>query len=403
MIHKKHQVTRDVWDLACERAATCFKRFDTVALFFSGGKDSTAALHVLIEAARALHRLPLQVAFYDEEAIPPDTVDYCARVRATLPVAFQWLCVPIQCRNACSTRSPWWYPWEPELEAKWVRPLPAGAITTLPGFKRLPHHDTGGYVYPPSYGTVCTVMGIRTQESLNRFISIAGGKTGHQAYFSGDHWKHITRAYPIYDWSHTDVWLAAQRFGWDHNHAYDKMQAAGLSLNQQRCSPPFGEQPLERLWTYHVCWPTLWDKMTARVPGANTAGRYARTSLYAYGSDRENVKPTAMTWRDFTMQRLQQFAPDARALCAQSLRMLLKHHQLHSQVACPEDVPDPASGLCWKMIAEVAVRGDLKGGRRGLAIRAKAISTMKKGHDVHRQARAAAAEDATARADKVHV
>jgi predicted phosphoadenosine phosphosulfate sulfurtransferase len=381
VVHKKHVLTRDVWDLACERAAKCFKRFDTVAVWFSGGKDSTATLHVMLEAARALNRLPLQVAFWDEEAIPPDTVEYCERVRATLPVEFKWLCLEIQHRNACSTTSPWWYPWDHTLAGtgRLTRDvMPDGAIVGVPGFDRIGTNEAGGYIYPPQeYGQVCSVMGIRTQESLNRYQAIAG-KVGHDAFFSSDHWRHITRAYPVYDWTYLDVWFAANKFGWDHNTAYDKMHAAGVPLAQQRCSPPFGEQPLERLWTYHVCWLDLWDRMSRRVPGANTAARYARTSLYAYGTDRDAVKPDAMSWRDFAYQRLERFPKADQAHCAASLRRGIRHHLAKSDEPLPDAEPDPRSGLSWKVLAQIAMRGDLKGPRKMMAAIAKANKSVKK-------------------------
>lgn len=370
-IHKKHAVTRDVHDLACSRLEHCFKTFDTVAVFFSGGKDSTVCLNLAIEVARALGKLPLQAMTYDEEAIPPETAEYCRRVVDTQPLVFQWLCLPIKSRNACSRKSPWWYPWAEEDRAKWTRELPPDAIRSLPGFGRILHRDAAGFIYPPSYGRVCTVMGIRTQESLNRYMAIAGNKTGHRAFLSGDHWRHITRAYPIYDWAHEDVWYAPQRFGWDYNRAYDVMQRAGVPIHNQRCAPPFAEQPLERLWTYAVCWPELWDKMTARVPGANTAGRYARTSLYGYGGNDGVVKPDNQTWREFVQSAMDSMAPGDKAAVASGVKQLLDDHKLYSDDPLPEVERHPHSGMSWALIGQLVVRRDLKG-RKVLAMRAAA-------------------------------
>lgn len=359
-IAKKHHVTRDVYDLACERMVKCYKQFDTVGVLFSGGKDSTIVLHVAIDVARALNKLPVEVAYFDEEAIPPDTNDYVRRTYQSQPINLKWLCVPIKHRNACSQSSPWWYPWAPEDEAIWTNPLPPEAITTLPGFQRVPHALTAGFVYPPNYGRVCTVMGVRTQESLNRYMAVAS-KTGHNAFLCGDHWKHVTRAYPIYDWAHEDVWMAPAKFGWDYNRAYDLMQMAGIPLHHQRCAPPFGEQPLERLWTYHVCWPFLWDKMCGRVPGAATAGRYARTALYGYGATEGVDKPAHLSWREFFVHKLEDYPVADRAKIAHSMMQLLDWHRDRTTDPLPDDQPHPHTGLCWSMVAKLAVRGDLKG------------------------------------------
>jgi predicted phosphoadenosine phosphosulfate sulfurtransferase len=48
---------------------------------FSGGKDSTAVLNTALVVAKELGRLPLDVVFFDEEAIHPPTIEYVERVR----------------------------------------------------------------------------------------------------------------------------------------------------------------------------------------------------------------------------------------------------------------------------------------------------------------------------------
>src|SRR5678815_1203785 len=102
------------YDLTRERLAYVFDRFDRVAIGFSGGKDSTVCLNLSLEAAREAGKLPLLVYTFDEEAIPPETVEYLARVSENPEIEFRWYCLPIEHRNACSTTSPHWYPWAPE-------------------------------------------------------------------------------------------------------------------------------------------------------------------------------------------------------------------------------------------------------------------------------------------------
>jgi len=385
MLHKKHHVTRDVYDLSCERVTKCLKKFDTVVVWFSGGKDSTVALHVTMDAAKALNKTP-QIAFFDEEAIPPETVEYCERVRQIYPAQFHWLCVPIKHRNACSRSSPWWYPWGRESKDLWVREFPSVGVNEdgYPLFQRTAHEKMAGMFFPPNYGSVCSIMGIRTQESLNRFQAIASFKTGHDAFFAADHWKHVTRAYPIYDWAHEDVWFAPERFGWDYNRSYDLMQKAGVPIHNQRCAPPFGEQPLERLWTYHVCWPHLWDKMTARVPGAATAGRYSRTSLYGYGASDEQMKPAGLSWREFITKKINEYPVKDRAQCAKGIRRFLDDHAMKTKDPLPDSEPHPESGVCWMTIAKIVLKGDLKG-RKTISLRAAARLWVEK----NREAKAA--------------
>src|SRR5262245_54883780 len=78
---RKTAVDQSVLDLARERIDETFKLFDTVAVSFSGGKDSTVCLHLAHEAAQARNK-NLIVFHYDEEAIPYETEEYVRRCAA---------------------------------------------------------------------------------------------------------------------------------------------------------------------------------------------------------------------------------------------------------------------------------------------------------------------------------
>ena len=130
-ILKKEEVDKSVLDLAYERINNAYDQFDTIVVSFSGGKDSTACLNLTLDVAKKRKRLPLEVIFFDEEAIPYETEDYCRRVSKDPNINFKWLCVPVVHRNACSRAEPYWFPWAPEAKDLWVRPLPPEAITKV--------------------------------------------------------------------------------------------------------------------------------------------------------------------------------------------------------------------------------------------------------------------------------
>jgi predicted phosphoadenosine phosphosulfate sulfurtransferase len=368
---RKRTIDRTVYDLALERINTAFDLFDTVTVSFSGGKDSTVCLNLALQVARERGKLPLRAFFFDEEAIPYQTEEYVRRVSHLPDVALEWYCLPVQHRNACSRAYPFWSPWDPEERDLWVRPLPPEARTALAGFEtggtpmtRLTIPQANGLLFPPeTSGRAAVLMGIRAQESMTRYRAVA---RRHQENYiipyqdktsQGNVWK----VYPIYDWATEDVWTAPALFGWDYNRAYDVMDQCGIPPGKQRCSPAYGEEPMSGFFLFKSCFPEIWDRMSRRVPGANTALLYARTDLYGYGGFPE--KPADMPWQDFITHYIEKFPPQVRKIVIARVRRCLREHFQKTTDPLLSHVPHPITGACWDRIANIAIRGDFKGRR----------------------------------------
>lgn len=362
-IYKKVEAEDDVYTAALKRFHLLFDRFDKVVVSFSGGKDSTVCLNLALQVAEERGELPLDVYFWDEEAIQPETVAYVARVAADPRVRLKWLCVPVKHRNACSRQEPYWYPWLEADRHKWVRDLPEGAVRESPGFypgASVP--EIAHRVYGPEHGLIADVRGIRADESIRRYRSVANKLKDNWIGQPRDGYS--APVSPIYDWTSFDVWTAPRMFGWDYNRTYDLMSLAGMQINDQRVCPPYGEEPLKGLWIYAQCWPDLWHKMIGRVHGAATAGRYAKTELYGFG---QITCPPGMTYREWCYSLLELYPPALRAQVARSVADLLADHRTKTRRPLDETRPDPVSGLSWRYLAMIANRGDLKQRRAGAA------------------------------------
>lgn len=370
---------QDVYSLACERVAETFERFDHVYVSFSGGKDSTAVLNVALEVVhsdpRFARHLPLRAVFSDEECIPYQTEEYVRRVAQRDDVTLEWYCLPVQHRNACSREHPYWWPWAPEARELWARPMPPEGITELEGFTVWPPDsrpswpNTSAFIAPPWRGNTAALMGIRAQESptRKRAVSLPGRERNWLAYVGGglagtasqgntygNYWK----AYPIYDWVTEDVWTAPALKGWDYNHAYDLMEMAGVTAHGQRCSPAFGEEPMQKLYQYAECFPDVWERMVARVPGVGSAYRYARTELYGYGSRPE--KPVGTTWPEYIAHYLTQHAAAAQGKIAARLKDIIARHYRQTSMPIAPKHPHPDTGVSWDFLLMIAMRGDFK-------------------------------------------
>ena len=365
---KRRAIRRDVYALAKERLHVAFDEFDTVAVSFSGGKDSTACLNLALEVAAERGEKGKLIAFHwDEEAIPYETEDYVRRVSKDPRIDLWWLCIPVRHRNACSRRHPFWYPWAPEDREKWVRQLPPEGITELEGYpsepeKRMSIPDAVGLLFPPKrFGRVGMVLGIRADESITRLRAILSSSNRIADYIIKWEGKtaqgNLYKVYPIYDWRTQDVWTAPAKFGWDYCRAYDVYDKLGIPPDQQRLAPPFGEEPLEGLWQFAHCFPDIWCRMQTRVPGANTAALYARTELYSFGS--RPKKPAGMSWEQFIASWVAKHPQPERGQIARKIKDWIAWHYRKTGDPILE-VPHPETGMEWDFLLMIAVRGDFK-------------------------------------------
>lgn len=371
LVKEKKHLDRDVWSLALDRVRHCYEQFDTVVVSFSGGKDSTALLHVTLEVARELGRLPVRVQFYDEEAIYPETVDYVRRVASWPEIDLRWLCLPVRHRNGCSASSPEWFPWAPEVRDLWCRELPPEGITEMKDFPvddvdarpSIPEFTARMYD-PATYGNVADLLGMRAVESLMRQTGVRKrrGDNFIVADYHGWGYGNVSTASPIYDWGTDDVWRAPTKFGWDYNRAYDVMEMLGLTPHQQRCAPPFGEEPSKKLWTYQRGWPELWDKMSKRVPGAAAAARYGDSVLYGQGA--VPPKPDDMPWDTYLLTLVDRHTDEeVRRAVAYRVRLDMMRHFKKTTDPMVFHSAHPVTGLSYHYLAQLAIRADLKGRR----------------------------------------
>lgn len=373
-VYKKRDIDKNVYDLALERINRTYDIFDNVVVMFSGGKDSTVCLNLTLQVAKERNKLPLEVFFFDEEAIPYETIDYVKRVADLPEVNMNWLCLPVKHRNGCSRSQPYWHPWAPEDKDKWVRPMPEhDCVITYDMVDKFPTEpsqrpsvpDCNGLLFTPDkWGEVALIMGIRSEESLTRYRTIlqTGDGKRYEDYMInlksktalGNVWK----VCPIYDMKTVDVWTAPKKYGWDYNTTYDILEKLGLTHLQQRCAPPYGEEPMRGLWQYSIAFPDIWDKMQTRVAGSATAARYANTELYGFGGLPD--KPADMEWIDFVKYYLSKHPQPYRSQIAKRIQDDIKAHYAKTN--------DPIlktshyqTGIGWEYLLRIAMRGDYKG------------------------------------------
>jgi predicted phosphoadenosine phosphosulfate sulfurtransferase len=136
------------------------------------------------------------------------------------------------------------------------------------------------------------------------------------------------------------------------------MEQAGMSHNDQRCAPPFGEEPMRGLWTFACCFPDIWDKMQTRVPGAATGARYATSELYSF--DKVPDKPGNVAWEQWIRHWLDKHPEPQRGDVAKRIRSWIDTHYRKTTEPILPKTPHPLTGICWNFLLTIAVRGDFK-------------------------------------------
>ena len=316
----------NVYEAVQKRLEVVFSEFDNVYVSFSGGKDSGVLLNLCIDYIRKnCPDRKLGVFHIDYEAQYQMTTDYVDEVFASNKDILDYyrICLPIAAQCATSMFQDHWIPWDTDKRDIWVRDMPTECINEdnheIPWFrkgmtdyefkKRFSewHHKKHGAT------RTCCLVGIRTQESLNRWRAIFSDR--NQNKFSGKSWTtkvadNVYNGYPIFDWRTEDIWIANARFGWSYNKLYDLYYQARLNIDQMRVASPFNDAAQDSLKLYRVIDPNNWGRMIGRVNGVNFTGIYGGTTAMGWKSLK---LPEGHTWESYMYFLLDTLPAEVRA------------------------------------------------------------------------------------------
>ena len=308
---------KDVYTAAKERIEYIFDEFEHICISFSGGKDSGTVLNMCIDEARKRKR-KIGVLFIDLEAFYKKTIEFVERMLENNKDVLEpyWICLPMESPNSLSYLEPTWIWWDKEKEPIWVRPMPKKEYVINEennplGFykKNMPFEEFIKH-FGNWYGKgekTATLVGIRTDESLNRFRAIAGTKSMYKdKRYSTKVNENVYNFYPIYDWSVEDIWTYNGKFQKDYNKLYDLFYKAGVSIHKMRVDEPFGNEAKAGLSMFRVIEPDTWAKVVNRVSGANFGNIYSGNKIM----NAHYKLPKNHTWKSFTFFLLDTLPPE---------------------------------------------------------------------------------------------
>jgi hypothetical protein len=184
--------------------------------------------------------------------------------------------------------------------------------------------------YPVAEGQeLVSLLGLRTGESQGRMMGLHSQK----GFLTGENrLTKVRSAWPIYDWTDADVWLAFKRYGWDYSTAYDAMHRAGCPKHNLRLGPPtMNGASAENLRLYGArIWPEWFDRVCSRLPSVRTFAKFGVACI-------RPQRRLGESWEECFHRTCVKTAPDWVADRALVMRdRILSAHRHHSHDPLPQ-------------------------------------------------------------------
>lgn len=287
-----------------KRISYLFDNYDNIQLSFSGGKDSTVLFHLINEEAKKRNR-KFYLFFLDQEAEYQGTIDMVDWAMQQPNVIPLWYQVPMFMTNSCSQQQLFLWAWGENEE--WVRPKSDISIHEIKG--RYPRRFYKFILWSSMQlkklkGKSVSIIGLRAEESPSRRF-VLFGENNELFWLRRKHEPH--KAYPLIDWSYTDVWKYLCENNLKYNKVYDKMYMLGLPLRGMRVSNLIHEKAYRCLHELQEIEPETYDKLENRLKGVHCASIYAKENLmYSI----KQLPKQFNTWKEYKDFLLNNIHPD---------------------------------------------------------------------------------------------
>lgn len=301
----KEYTDKTVLEASRERISYIFDEFDNIIVSISGGKDSTVLCHLALQEARKRGR-KIGIFFLDEEVVYRNTVEQVEYLMSLYPENTNrfWLQIPFNLTNSTSFADGQVKCWEQSKKKLWMHPRKKENILTKTWSHETKIADKNKgfgfydvlYNFELSFENTAFLVGLRADESLNRYRTMVKHKGYKDIYWSTKRAGTNYTFYPIYDWGFHDVWKYIGEQKIRYHKYYDFAYKKGKHINEIRVSSLTHEKSFKSIQDLPEFEFDTYEKLLKRIKGISFAQETAKDKkMFKVQTLPKNYK----TWREY--------------------------------------------------------------------------------------------------------
>lgn len=301
----KEYTDKTVLEASKKRIKYIFDEFNNIIVSISGGKDSTVLAHLALQEAHKQGR-KIGIFFLDEEVVYRNTVEQVEYIMSLYPENTNrfWLQIPFNLTNSTSFADGQVKCWEQAKKKLWMHPRKQENILrkTWSHETKIADKNKGFgfydvlYNFELSFKDTAFLVGLRADESLNRYRTMVKRKGYKDIYWSTKRAGTNFTFYPIYDWGFHDVWKYIGEQHLKYHKYYDFAYMKGKHINEIRVSSLTHEKSFKSIQDLPEFEFDTYEKLLKRIKGISFAQETAKDKkMFKVQELPKNFKQ----WRDY--------------------------------------------------------------------------------------------------------